>query len=352
VRAAFFGDRRELNVREVEQVPCGPSEVRLDVHACGVCASNIHQWNDPAHITPRLRAIPGALGHEVSGLVTEVGNAVTTHSVGDQVVVEPSAATACGSCDDCATGAYWFCRQPKGTQSFGFSETMLVPAFAAFVTPTAMPHHVAALTEPISCGVHGVRHSWTARRAGTIEGLRVVVLGAGMLGIGAVAAARHLGAADVVSVARHPHQRRAADAVGATEVLDPSASDIEHRLRRLRPHLVIEAVGSADTLALASNVVSTRGEVVVLGHIEEPTAINCARSLSRENRYFFAVSYASRDGVYDFDVALQLMTPLEPALRQLPFVEYGLTDIGAAFDDVGNKRTQVNRVMIVPDRAA
>lgn len=248
----------------------------------------------------------------------------------------------------CATDAHWFCTAPAGIPSFGFAEQMVIPARAAVRVPDGLAPEHAALTEPIACGVHAVRHSWTGRSGGRIDGSRVVVLGAGMLGLAAVMAARFLGAEEVTIVGRYDYQRDAAVRLGADRAL-AERSDLEGSLRRARANVVIEAVGGgAATLELAMNVVAKRGEVIVLGAFDRPQAVNAGRALTRETRVFFPVSYARLGGLHDFDIALDLMASGGFPLEHLRLRAFPLSDIASAFESFEDKTDPVTRILVIP----
>ncbi len=350
MKSAFLVASRQLEVHDVELPVLGPNHLRAGVLACGVCASNIHQWQQPARLPPSLRATPGAVGHEIAAVVLEVGDAVDGLAPGDRIAVEPSAASSCGECGPCTTQSYWFCTNPRPIASFGFAEQIVIPSIAAFPAPTGLTAPQVALTEPIACGVHAIRHSWTADARGRVDGARVVVLGAGMLGLGAAMAARFLGASHITVAARYPHQREAAAELGADEVLEADQPNLENQLRALRPQLVVEAVGArARTFQLAMDVAAKRGEVVVLGHFDELQSVKAARAQVRETRVFFAISYAARAGVHDFTVALDLLTSVANPLAAARLVEFPLSDVQKAFEAFEAKEPPATRLIVTPE---
>lgn len=333
MRAARLAGPQRLELVEVALPAPGPDEVVLEVEACGVCGSNLHEWRHPElSIDPAGAGAPGAVGHEIAASVD-----------GDLVVVEPNLATACGNCGACADGAAWFCRTRRRLPAWGFAERMVVPSRAIFRVSAGLGPAVASLVEPLACGVHAVRHSWSAARSGgRIDGLRVGVVGAGVTGLLAAAAARHLGAAAVAVVARHPHQAAAAAALGA-EVLDAE------QLRRFRPSLVIEAVGgSADTLPLAIGAAASRGEVAVLGLFDEAQRVDARRAVYRELRLWFPATYAELDGVHDYAVALDLLARPDLPWESLVTHRYPLSEVAEAFTTAAAKREGVLRVVVVP----
>lgn len=346
-RAAFIADEGRFDVRDIELPPPGPGQISIRVAACGVCGSNLHEWHAAQRAS--VPAVAGATGHEISAVVESIGDDHAGVRVGDRVAIDPSAAQACGKCEPCRDGAAWFCRDRTPLATYGFADRMTVFASSAHPLPEGVDVVEGAVAEPIACGVHAVRHSWTARADGRVDGVKVAVIGAGMLGLAAVLAARHLGAEQVVSVARHPHQKELARLCGATDVLDPAGDDLAGSLRRFRPELVVEAVGATGgTLGLALDSAAWRGEVAVLGSFATPQLLDVARALNHEKRIFFAISYAARDGLHDMDVALEIMGSGAAPVGELVTHRFGLDRIGEAFATADDKTSRSVRVVVTP----
>src|SRR5581483_5139762 len=221
-------------------------EAAVAVVACGVCGTNLDGWAAPDRALANA-LLPGAHGHEVAGVVSALGPGVDRLAPGERVCLEPNLALRQGPI------AAW-----------GFAETIVVPVEGLVRIPAGLELELATLAEPLASAIHGLRGSFTAVTAGgRLDGVPVAVIGAGVLGLLTVAAAVDLGAAPVV-VARHPHQAEAAAALGAADVLDSSDRETIPRLRKLRPRLVIEAVGgTSNAVADAFAVVAREGEVVV-----------------------------------------------------------------------------------------
>jgi threonine dehydrogenase-like Zn-dependent dehydrogenase len=177
--------------------------------------------------------------------------------------------------------------------------------------------------------------------------VHVVVIGAGMLGLSAVIAARDLGADYITVVAKHEHQKQAAMSVGADEIIDSTRDDASSVLRKMRSPLVVEAVGGgANTLDLATEIVARRGEVVVLGAFTQPMAVNVGRMLNRDQRMFCAVAYSARDGVDDFDYASQIVTRQADCLAPLASHTVPLEEIEEGFRIASDKASGAIRVLV------
>lgn len=344
MRTAVLRAAESIDIIDMELTPPGVGQVLLDVVACGICGSNLHDWDNPH---PANVGSAGAFGHEISAVVSQLGEGVSGIAVGDTVAVHPSKIGGCQQCGPCREGAAWFCESKSPVATYGFAEQMLSPVHALTKMPTNVPAHLAALVEPVACGVHAMRHSWTARTNGRVDGVHVVVIGAGMLGLSAVIAARDLGAGYITVVAKHEHQKQAAMSVGADEIIDSTRDDASSVLRKMRSPLVVEAVGGgANTLDFATEIVARRGEVVVLGAFTQPMPINVGRMLNRDQRMFCAVAYSARDGVDDFDYASEIVTQRADCLAPLASHTVPLEEIEEGFRIASDKASGAIRVLV------
>ncbi|OKI86181.1 zinc-dependent alcohol dehydrogenase [Streptomyces sp. CB02414] len=328
--------------------PPGPGEVAVELVACGICGSNLHHLNRPELVGADRRDSPGAMGHEMVGRVVAVGPDVSTHEVGDPVVLEPQLAASCGTCDGCATGQAWFCTEPRPLPVWGFADRMVVRAPGAWPLPRDLDPLVATLVEPVAVSVHALRITATAMsRNDDLTGVKVVVLGAGAMGLLTVAAARHLGCDDVVNVARHEHQARLAARLGAHRVLRDGAPDLDSTLAELAPDLVVECVGgSADTFERALRITGPGGEISVMGLFDEPQPVHSRAVFKRQLRVVFPVVYGTMRGRHDFDIAIELLREAELPFGELLTDRFALEDIEAAFSTAGSKSGGVIRVVV------
>ena len=345
MKAAVIDGVREIGLTDVELAPPAPGsdDVLVRVSACGVCGSNVTNWRDPSFaIDASGGRQPGAAGHEISGVVERTG---------DRVIIEPNRAGGCGTCAACTAGRAWFCRNRRTVPVWGFAEAMVVPSTALFPLPENVDPQTAVLIEPLSCTVHAIRHSWTATAsAGRVDGRRVAILGAGLSGLLASAAARWLGADQVAVLARHQHQADWAARLGADVVVrDADDARARSELKAFRPDLVVEAVGGAsETFGLAIDVVAAPGEVSVLGLYDKPQQLDVRRAAVRETRLFFPITYGELDGVHDYDVAIDLVANAGLPLEGLVTHRFALDDIAKAFETAADKSQGSLRVVVTP----
>ncbi|MFJ3779735.1 zinc-binding dehydrogenase [Streptomyces sp. NPDC090075] len=328
--------------------PPGPGEVAVELVACGVCGSNLHHLNRPELVGADRRDSPGAMGHEMVGRVSAVGPDVTTHEVGDPVALEPQLAAACGECAGCASGQAWFCTRPRPLPVWGFADRLVVRARGAWRLPPELDLLVATLVEPVAVSVHALRVTTTAMsRDDDLGGVKVVVLGAGAMGLLTVAAARHLGCDHVVCVARHEHQARLAARLGAHRVLMDGDPDLDQTLTELAPGLVVECVGgSADTFDRALRIAGPAGEISVMGLFDVPQQVRSRAVFRRQLRVVFPVVYGELRGRHDFGIAVELLRGSGLPFGELLTDRFPLADIGAAFAAAASKSSGAIRVLV------
>jgi 2-desacetyl-2-hydroxyethyl bacteriochlorophyllide A dehydrogenase len=341
MQAAFSSGSRRLTVRSVPEPAPAADEVVLCVRACGICGSDLHWFAGGA---PPPAVCPG---HEIAGEVVGCGAAVTAVAAGMRVTAEPMA--TCGACRWCRAGTPQLCRGLRIAgmhRPGGFAELVALPAAMLHPLPADLDWAVAALSEPMAVAVHATR------LAGIGAGQRVLVLGAGAIGLLAVVAARAAGAADVWVTARHPHQQSAARRLGATRVFGTDARAGADRRALARDHdidAVLETVGGvADTLADAVHCVRPGGTVIVLGVFTAPPPLPATSLLVKEVRLIGSMMYDRSGPRPDFATATDLLVAHRDAVAPLVTHRYALADVQQAFETAADKHTGAIKVSVLP----
>ncbi|HYC53925.1 MAG TPA: alcohol dehydrogenase catalytic domain-containing protein [Candidatus Binatia bacterium] len=330
-----FLSPHRVGIVEVSEAAPLAGQVRVRVQRCGICGSDLHVFRRDAEV-PRI-----CPGHEISGIIDALGSEAGTRlREGDAVVIEPL--QRCGRCNRCQAGDYHLCSRLElfgVSQPGGMATHVIVPGYSLFTLPSALDFDLGALAEPAAVTVHA------ARLGGARAGSRVLVLGAGTIGLLALAAARHLGASFVAVTARHPHQREMARALGADQVLAPD----ELRTLAEKPDLVLETVGgSATTVADAVKAVQRGGTVVIIGLFDATPAFDPFVMLLKEVRLIGSMVYNTpRDGA-DFAVALDVLAQRADVLRGLVTHRFPLADVQHAFETAADKKSGAVKVLLEP----
>src|SRR3954452_11418575 len=212
---------RALLVREHEiaveaaDIPVpGPSQVLVEVAAVGICGSDVHYF-EHGRIADFVVREPLVLGHEASGTIIALGSAVTDRIAGQRVALEPQ--ETCGRCRQCQAGRYNLCPDVRFFATppvdGAFAQYVVLDASRAHPVPDSLSDEAAALVEPLSVGV------WAGQKAGVQPGDRVLVSGAGPVGLLCADVARARGAAWIGVSDTDEYRLGVARDRGATEVL-------------------------------------------------------------------------------------------------------------------------------------
>jgi 2-desacetyl-2-hydroxyethyl bacteriochlorophyllide A dehydrogenase len=341
MRAAVARGPGAIGPQRVPRPEPGPGEVRVRVGACGICGSDLRMLG--AGFLP-----PGAIpGHEFAGTVDALGAGVRGVAVGDAVAVEPF--RSCGGCAACRAGRDPICREARLLgihDAGGLAEWVVAPARRAFRVPAGLDLRSAALAEPLAVVVHGLARGSFAR------GQRVLVLGAGSIGLLTVLAARALGARDVWITARHPHQAKLAAELGATRVLAEAEADaaaLDALGRRDEVDLVVETVGgSAETLRLAGAALRPGGAISVLGVFFGQVVLDALPLLLKEATVAWSYCYAHGDERADFADALALIGDERERLARVLTHARPLDDVATAFALAADRRAGAIKVSVIP----
>jgi threonine 3-dehydrogenase len=217
------------------------------------------------------------MGHEFSGEVMEVGAQVTSLKLGDRVAGETH--YPCGQCYQCQTGEQHICANMRlvgRTLDGCFADYCVLPEICARKIPDCIPSRQAALLEPLGVAVHAVTEA-------QVWGRPVVILGAGPIGLMAVAAARQLGAAQVIATARTPVKLEKALAMGATAALNPRTEDVVKEVLRATGGVgagaVIDFTGDPEALVQGFRMLRKGGRVVLVAAFGELSGLDSLRDI-------------------------------------------------------------------------
>lgn len=325
-------------VRSVARPEPSAGEVLVRVQSCGICGSDLHWYRGEM-------ALPTVCpGHEIAGIVAEVGAGVSSLRAGDRVALEGIA--SCGACRGCLAGDYHHCRQIRYvgiSMPGGFAEYLVAPARHCFPVPEGVAGATAALSEPLAVSVHALRI------AGLAIGQRVLVLGTGTIGLAAVFAARAGGAGEIIATARRPQQRTAALALGADRVFDAADRAALLATAKAAPiDLVVESVGgAADTMDDATAACRPGGTVALLGVYTAPVALPAMRVVAKELTLKGALVYNRAGARADFEIVQDLIRRHGDLLaRTMITHRYPLAEIAQAFATAADKTTGSIKVAI------
>jgi len=321
-----------LEVTDVALGPLPDGWARLRVAACGICGSDLHWWHGSMR-----RPLGTAPGHELAGTVVDGPAGL------EDVLYAVSPNVSCGRCAFCQVGKTHLCDRALGRglgmgADGGLSEELDVPVANLAPVTTDRPA-VAALTEPLAVAYRGVS-------LGEVDpDSRVLVLGAGTIGLAAALLARDR-AAEVAITARHPHQRAAAEAIGVTVL---GEADGVAWAKERGADVVIESVGgAASTLDDAVKACRKGGTIVLLGSFTEPRPVDLSKLMMKELRLQGSFCYGSTRRGSEYAAAAQLTGRFERELSALTTHQFDLEHVVDAFEAAADKASGAIKVTVLP----
>jgi L-iditol 2-dehydrogenase len=257
-----------IELQDVPEPHASPGQVVIEVNSAGICGTDLHIYLDEFETRP-----PVTIGHELAGVIVELGRDVDGWEVGDRVTTETYFST-CGRCLDCRRGRRNLCihRRSIGSKEEGaFAQYLLTPASNLHRVPDGLDLEIAALTEPLACTIHGVLGT-----AGVRAGENVVLAGPGPIGLLALQLAKVAGAT-VVMLGTHFDIKRlklakelGADAVVNVQEVDDVVEAVRELFGTEGADLVVECSGAAAAAKTLVELASRGGRFCQMGLYGKP----------------------------------------------------------------------------------
>ncbi|MDR2150472.1 MAG: alcohol dehydrogenase catalytic domain-containing protein [Spirochaetaceae bacterium] len=327
-----------LRMIEVEPPQiAGPHEVLIKMKAAGICGSDVHIY----HGTSPVATYPRVMGHEIVGVVAEIGKDVSTVKVGDPVIVDQI--TACGECYPCSIGRPNICcnLQVRGVHiDGGYREYMTAPEDALHILPENLAFTDAVMIEPMSIAFQ------SCARAEITKDDRVFILGAGALGKSLIKAVLLTGAEIIVSDVVDQRLAEAQD-LGVKLVINSQKEDLAAKLQeytRWGPTVSIDAAGFTGSLPLLTELTCNAGRVITMAFLDEPSPVQQFKITAKEldirgsrlqNNKFKEVIAAYNAGKIKIEGAVSHVYPFADAIAAFERIDSGdpaVKKIALAFD--------------------
>jgi threonine dehydrogenase-like Zn-dependent dehydrogenase len=342
MRALVLRDYRNLEVQDVPDPVVGPTDVLVEIAATGICGSDLHGYTGE-----NGRRQPGqVMGHETAGRIRALGPGVSAAGgleVGQAVTVNP--VLACGSCGYCAAGQEQSCPDKSvigvtASITSAFAELLAVPARNVIPLPPGTHLEYGALVEPLAVGYHALL------RGGCRPGERVLVLGGGPIGQACLIAAGRLGGDRVAVTEPVAHRRALITDLGAHAVDPTTEVDVSAEVARAlggAPSLVVDAVGSTESLRAALTC-APPGSTVVLVGMGSPQLTFAGYDVSTAERAIVgSFCYSARD----FQETATWVGTTDVPLGRLVEGRIGLDDAPAMFSELANGREHASKVLVL-----
>ena len=269
-RSAVLNAATSLEVLDRPVPVPGPRDVLVQVQAVGICGSDVHYY-EHGRIGEYVVDQPMIIGHEAAGVIVAVGEKVDDRSVGQRVALEPG--VPCRRCGQCLAGRYNLCPDvvffATPPVDGAISQLVAIDASFAHVVPAGLSHEQAAMAEPVSVGV------WAVRKAQIHPGDRVLVTGAGPIGLLAAQVARAFGGVDVTVTDLSEFRLSVARQLGlaAHPASDPLTQEYD---------VLLECSGVQPALTTGMSAVARAGRVVLVGMGADTININVPLLQGRE----------------------------------------------------------------------
>jgi len=276
MKAIQISEPSVMKVIDMPEPQMGDGEVLLKMRYVGFCGSDLNTFRGG---NPMVK-MPVVPGHEVGAEIVSVGkNVPDTLKPGMVVTVNPY--TNCGKCASCRNGRVNACEHNEtlGVQRWGAMRELLVLPWEKVIPADGLDSRTCALIEPMSVGFHAVN------RAQVTDIDIVMVVGCGMVGMGAIVRAALRGAT-VIAADIDDEKLALAKEMGATYTVNTKTEDAHTRLQEMTggfgPDLVIEAVGSVPTYQMAVNEVAFTGRVVCIGYAKTEVSFQTKYFVQKE----------------------------------------------------------------------
>ncbi len=343
MKALVLTEYFKFEYKDVCNPICGGDEVIVQVKASSICGSDVHGYDGQSG----RRQPPIVMGHEAAGIISEIGSDVTEFKVGDRVTFDST--VYCGKCYFCRKGMGNLCKSRKVlgvscdeyTMPGAMAEYIAVKERSLYRVPQDVTFAQAALVEPLSVAVHAVYTS-------PIKiGDKVVVMGAGTIGLLLTQVIKAAGATEIIVVDLDDAKLEVAKKVGATCAINSKNQDVLETVLAvsdgLGADLVFEAVGIGATLNTAIDVTRLGGNVMMVGNLAQKVDLPLQKCVTRQISLLGCCASAG-----EYDVCLDLighkMVDVDSLISKIAPLENGQE----WFDHLHNMKPGLIKVVLEP----
>ena len=334
---ALVTEARHVSYEQFDIPELAPNQVLIKTSYASVCGSDLHLYYD---VHPYVKA-PCTIGHELSGRIIETGSDVKGLTKGDLVVPEP--VLVCGACEYCLNGNYHMCTsisfQYRKGQA-GFTDYFVVDERWAHKVPESVGEKGAALVEPFSVAVHGVK------KAGNLLGKTVAIYGAGAIGAMAALVCRLEGASKVWLIDRNNKKLEISSRLTGAETINNFTSEppsvINEATGGIGCDVVIECTGHEECAGEALDCVCKMGKVIQIGISSGNfKSYPYSRILQKEITLLGSQGYC-----FDFEMSLALLDSGKVDLSSFVTHEFPWKDIEKAFTLAADPQTDSMKIVL------
>lgn len=339
MKAAVWYGGKDIRIEDTTKPTVKSHEALVKVRSVGICGSELHAYEG---ISKRRRP-PLIMGHEFSGEISEVGEDAEYLSEGDRVAVDP--VIRCGACEQCLRGRGNVCRNLRltGLHTGGaFAEYVSVPARNCHKLSDNVPFEEGSIAEPVSVAVHAVNR--TPIRLGDT----VAVIGAGIIGLTVLQAAKLAGAARVFVTDILNYRLDFAKGLGADMTVNSAAEDPVEKIRKatdgLGVDVALEAVGLEVTVRQAMKMAAIGGKLTIIGNLAKTMTLDIQDAVLKEFDIKGSYCYAPED----FKRAINCIEDRRIDVKSLITNVFPLDEAEKGFELLRKRTDRVLKVLLKP----
>ncbi len=338
MKALVYEGPRQMPFRDYPECTPKAGEVKIKVKYCGICGSDLHGYTGASG----RKIPPMIMGHEFSGVVTELGEGVRNFKVGDRVSVLP--VEYCGTCEFCRRGSVNICanRRNLGVLDVdgAFTEYICMNEKFVYALADNVTDEEGALLEPLSVAHHAVG------RAQPIEGCNVLIAGTGTIGLLILMLVKANNPAKIVVTDLSDDRLALARKFGADITVNPAQQDLDQALReagiRDNVHIAIECVGATPTCQQTVDYVKIQGRIVWVGNAAKMVTVNMQSIVTRELSIFGTYAFTDQDFAGALKLLEEKKIPAQEIVsRIIPFEK--TTEV---FEDLTQGRSRDIKVLV------
>ena len=346
MKASVMYEHKKFEYKEIEEHKLGENDVRIKVHSCGICGSDIHKMQ-----TKWKYGYPAVIGHEYCGEVVGFGDKVTKFKKGDRVVCVPF--MPCNECEYCKQSLYSMCENYTmiGSHRFGGFAEYSVIAEENLLKIGDLEYTKASFIEPLAVVMHAVMG------IDINLGDSVVVLGAGTIGMLVLQAIKAAGAGKVIVVDIDDKKLELAKKLGATQTINSLSEDLEKKVKEYTDEkgadISLECAGSVVTQEQALLLTKKHGKVGYLGIAYKDVTLKekAFESIFRKELTLKGSwnSYSAPFPGREWTNAIELISKNKIDVESLITHKFTLKDVDKAFEMILGRTEPFGKILILPE---
>lgn len=341
MKALVYNGPFDLALKDIPKPELAPGEVIVKVQAVSICGSDVTGYKGNSN----MRIAPLVMGHEFSGIVSEVGEGVSQERIGTRVAVVPN--LFCGECNNCLEGNVNLCDFRKivgttmsaGSYNGGMGEYVSVRQEALLTLPDTVTFNDAALLEPFAVALHAVK------KAGDLKGKFALIVGAGPIGLLTLKCLKYLGASTVVVTDLVDDRLKLAQGLGADIVINTKNENAHEIIKAMTKNIgadvALDAVGISASVNQCIENVRNNGKIILIGMASQHLDFEFKQVVCHEIQMFGSYTYTT-----EMKECLEILESGKVTLDGIVTNAFPLEDGPSVFANLANGSTKDIKVIL------